>query len=316
MKNIWDAFIENSNNGTMFHKQSFLSYHINKNFKDFSLLFYHKRQLLCVLPAALLLKNNSRQLVSHPGASFGGFVLRSSIAFQLIQNIIECLEKYLSKRKINFIHIIITPNIYFNHRDESLLYLLKWNQYQIYETYISHFMTLGKGFSLQPLIQKRKRRYIVNLLKKKTFSIVPSNNFKDFYSILCDSKKQYNSKPTHSLEELIKLKQLFKNKVMLYVTTKQNIVVGGTLIFFLNQTVCLIFYNVIKKEYRGSHLASLQLYNAIKVAQEKKYSIVDFGVSHQPEKENPLIPKFSLIHFKEQFSSRGCMRIVLKKELI
>ena len=30
MKNIWDDFVDNSNNGTIFHKQSFLSYHLNR----------------------------------------------------------------------------------------------------------------------------------------------------------------------------------------------------------------------------------------------------------------------------------------------
>ena len=42
--------------------------------------------------------------------------------------------------------------------------------------------------------------------------------------------------------------------------------------------------------------------------------IVDLGVSHNPESNNPLSPKFSLIQFKEQFGARGVLRIVYQKD--
>ena len=62
MLNIWDDFISKSNNGTIFNKQTFLSYHISRKFKDYSLLFYLKNKLLCVLPAAHIKKNNQEIL--------------------------------------------------------------------------------------------------------------------------------------------------------------------------------------------------------------------------------------------------------------
>ena len=39
MAKEWDAFIDSAHNGTIFHKQKFLSYHIDRNFTDSSLLF-------------------------------------------------------------------------------------------------------------------------------------------------------------------------------------------------------------------------------------------------------------------------------------
>ena len=44
-------------------------------------------------------------------------------------------------------------------------------------------------------------------------------------------------------------------------------------------------------------------------------TIIDFGVSHTPESNNPLKPKKSLIKFKEQFGARGVLRTVYKREL-
>ena len=40
-----------------------------------------------------------------------------------------------------------------------------------------------------------------------------SNSFDEFYPILQENKKMHNSKPTHSLDELYKLQNLFPDKI-------------------------------------------------------------------------------------------------------
>ena len=38
VNNEWDSFVEESNNGTIFHKTKFLSYHLNNSFDQYHLL--------------------------------------------------------------------------------------------------------------------------------------------------------------------------------------------------------------------------------------------------------------------------------------
>ena len=63
-----------------------------------------------------------------------------------------------------------------------------------------------------------------------------------------------------------------------------------------------------------SQLSVLQLYNCMKICKKRGSAVVDFGVSHNPERSNPLEPKFSLIQFKEQFGARGIMRLAYQKD--
>ena len=42
--------------------------------------------------------------------------------------------------------------------------------------------------------------------------------------------------------------------------------------------------------------------------------MVDFGVSHTPEARDPMAPKLSLIHFKEQFGAKGVLRVAYQKD--
>ena len=313
MKKIWDSFVERSNNGTLFHKQSFLEYHQTRAFIDCSVLFYRDNTLLAVLPASI--NNDKKILHSHPGASFGGFVLLDQTPFILIQEMITALEVYLKKEGIHSVVLIVSPSIYFNKHEESLNYLLYWNKYQIIEQYVSHYSLLDKNYHTDQLINKRKKRYIKKIIDNNLFTIIKTGSLGAFYKLLVQSKKQYKLTPTHSLQELRWLQKTFPNKIELFISKDKERVSGGTLLFYLNSKTCLVFYNVVDKKYKKNQLSSYQLYNAMNEAKKRGCNFIDFGVSHNPEKNNPLSPKHSLIRFKEQFNARGCIRTVYQKGL-
>ena len=314
MKHLWDAFVDKSSNGTLFHKQSFLEYHISRQFKNHSLLFYKNNELVAVLPAAIIKKNTEMIYSSHPGSSFGGFVINKRISFKCINEIIKSLDGYLLKLNITSCLLVLSPESYWLNGDESMRYLLQWNNYKAKENYISHYVAFNNHVSINSLIKKRKKRYINKLLKDGNTIIKETGDFNQFYDLLLHSKETHKTKPTHSLEELRKLKKIFPNEIRLFVSSYNQQISGGTLLFCIHPRICLVFYNVIKEKFKATQLASLQLYSAMSFAQKNNYKILDFGVSHKPEALNPLSPKFSLINFKEQFGAKGCLRIVYKKE--
>tara|TARA_B110000438_G_C15496869_1_gene513908 strand:- start:103 stop:618 length:516 start_codon:yes stop_codon:yes gene_type:complete len=164
------------------------------------------------------------------------------------------------------------------------------------------------------LLTKRKQRYINNSSEFNKIAYQESSSFDEFYQILFNSKKQYKTTPTHSLKELNKIKKLFPKNCLLTLSILNSSVIGGTLMFFINKKVSLVFYNVVLDEFRNTQLSAFQLYNCMVFSKQRGYHFVDFGVSQNPEKPDPLSPKFSLIKFKEQFGARGAIRTVYEKE--
>ena len=306
----WEKFISDSNNGTIFQKQAFLKYHINRTFVDGSLVIKNKGTIVAVVPAAI--KENI--LYSHPGSSYGGIVLSHNLDFKMIHDILKMIDEYCIAHKYKALFLINSPSIYQKKSDQSLDYLLQWNGFKQTELYISHAVDMSKTSDILSLLTKRKRRYINNNQELNSLTFEEETYLDEFYDILIASKKKYNTTPTHSLDELIKLKDMFPQQIKLLVTRNENKIIGGSLIFFTNDNVALVFYNTILDEYRESQIAMLQLYKCMEIA--KKYNLhwIDFGVSHTPEEENPLAPKFSLIHFKEQFNAKGVLRIAYQKE--
>lgn len=78
---LWEKIVKNANNGTLFHTRKFLSYHPPGRFIDHSLIIYKKDKPYILFPAAEREINGKRFLVSHPGTSYGSFVVPAELPF-------------------------------------------------------------------------------------------------------------------------------------------------------------------------------------------------------------------------------------------
>ena len=210
----WEKFISDSNNGTIFQKQAFIQYHINRKFVDSSLIIKNKNAIVAVVPAAI--KNNI--LYSHPGSSYGGIVLSNNLDFKMIHEILKAIDEYCIAQRYKALFLINSPSIYEKNLDQSLDYLLQWNGFKQKELYISHAVDMSNTSDILSLLTKRKRRYINNNQKLNSLTFEEEGYLEEFYDILVTSKKKYNTAPTHSLDELIKLKNTFPEKIKLLVT--------------------------------------------------------------------------------------------------
>ena len=314
LRKVWDSFIKKSNNGTMFQTQKFLTYHINREFINHSLIFLLKNKIIALFSACEIVNKQHKVLYSHSGSSYGGFVFKQNLSYEVMNEIVLVFDKYCVDNHFDSTILIQSPNVYSNNHNSSFNYCLRWNKFKEVETYISHVTNISLSENLEQLLNKRKKRYIKKLEAAKTFIIKESNAFDAFYPILLESKKNYNIKPTHSLDELLLIKRLFKKDIILLLSFDNDVVVGGSLIFIANNNVGLVFYNVVLNKYKNSQLASFQFYKSMLLCKKMGLKYVDFGVSHIPQDKNPLTPKLSLISFKEQFGAFGVMRHVYKKD--
>ncbi|NVM04406.1 MAG: GNAT family N-acetyltransferase, partial [Candidatus Helarchaeota archaeon] len=94
--NQWDKFVENSGNGTIFHLQRFLNYHPPGKFNNHSIIFHNGKDIIAVIPGVEE-KQKDKVFISHPGASFGGFILKNGINIKKIKNIISVFLEYIKK---------------------------------------------------------------------------------------------------------------------------------------------------------------------------------------------------------------------------
>jgi hypothetical protein len=310
----WENFVKTSSNGTIFHLRTFLSYHIDRNFNDNSLIFEKNGKIIAVFPAA---KNGIDEsiLYSHPGASFGGFIF-NNISFQESNLILNNLDNYCKDNNFSKVFFVYTPNIYFHQFNETLEYSLLWNNYKVKEVYLSSIIEIKNNFSPLDYLNSRKKRYIKNYLNNNLLKIKWNNDFDEFYPILLENKRRHGIKPTHSLDELKKINLLYPSSLHLLLLYHDEVVVGGTLNIIINNKCVMMFYNMINYNYIDLQPATIQIYESIKWVAEKKMQYLDLGVSQKPKDKNPLTPHETLINFKEQLGAKSIIRKAFQKNII
>jgi len=309
LEDDWDHFVRRSSNGTIFHERKFLSYHIDRLFTDHSLLIREDDQVIAVLPASEV----DSTFYSHPGASYGWIVF-DKIGFKKMDAIYSAIEEYCIKRNLESIFCIPTPHVYYNNSNQILDYLFHLKNYSCEEVYISSIIDLRPD--AKDKIDKRKKRYINSLIKNSDISIEESTDIETFYPILSNNKLKHSVKPTHSLNELIKLQDLYPDKIKLFLTFNKNRVIGGSVVFAANRNTSLLFYNMVCEEFRSMQIGSYQIYHVMDWSMDHGLKYLDLGVSQMHGTSQPLDPKESLISFKEQFGAKALVRTAYKKNLL
>jgi len=309
-KEEWDRFILNSSNGTMFHMQKFFDYHTPGKFKFNHLIFLEKNKIVAVLPGSLV-ENNIFE--SPIGASYGSIVI-GDITFLRTQEIVRNLINYAKKNNWNELLLTSAPMIYETYPNHNLDFSMLWQGFKYDLHYISSAIKLDPNRDIisrfKPTIRRNVRKSI-----KEGIRVEVNEKYDEFYPILIENKSRHNVKPTHSYEDLLKLKKLMPDRLKLFMVYLEDKPIAGSLMFYANKNVAICFYNMLLYDYANYKPIQRVMYEVVKDATESGYNYVDIGVSQDTSAENPMTPSESLIDFKEKFDAKSIMRNTLRIKL-
>ena len=300
----WDNFVSSANNGTLFHTRRFLNYHHEGRFNDHSLEFYKKGKLVGVFPAALIESGDQRQLVSHPGASVGSFVVPEDLAFADALEMVEQLVDYSKRENLDGIKLTQTPTIYSKRLSHYIDFALQKNGFLYSKREISSILFLEKSIDENLSKFKSTHRTAVRKAEKSGVVVKETDDFASFYEILKKNLSiRHDVKPTHSLNELLHLKELFPDKINLFGAYIEEKMVAGVINFIATENVVLAFYISHNEDFQEVRPINLLFYKIFEWAIQKKYSVFDFGIFTVNEE-----PNLGLARFKENFGASGQFR--------
>jgi hypothetical protein len=286
----WDAFVDKSYNGTIFHKQRFLSYHPRSRFEDASLSFKHKGRLVSVFPAA----NVEGHLISHPGSSFGGPVFRYS-GVSLVIKVVEEIISYAKGLGFDSIQMRLPPNIIKEYPIEAVEFVLFYKGFRIDFIELSTCVPLGK---IKPAYNHLQAAHKA---EKQGVYVRECDDYETFWPILNSNLKKHNAEPTHTLEEILRLKKLFPKEIRLFAAFIGEQMLSGAVLFINNSVSFETFY--LAQDYSYTELRSLNLliFKVIQWAMYQELKFLNFGIS--TEKQGRVLNP-GLVKFKEGYG--GC----------
>jgi hypothetical protein len=226
-QNIWDEFVKNSKNGTIFHTRKFLSYHPKDRFKDASILIYKKNKLIGIFPAVEF----ENKIISHRGSTYGGLVVskknKLNDSLEMWENIINYYKKTIEFRKSEYIFDLYPS-------DEVIFAAKKLGFFEVADE-------LSTCLDLNYIKFTKGRKWA--LTKCKNLKIVFNDmNYKDYYEILKNNLIKHNATPTHTLEEMKKLKLLLPNNYFLISIYLENKMIAGIWLVLANTKTAHTFY--------------------------------------------------------------------------
>ncbi len=290
-KNIWDEFIQNSKNGLFLFFRDFMEYHSDR-FEDNSLMFFDENErLMAVLPANRV----GNSLYSHQGLTFGGIITDKKMTTVSILQIFEELKQYLKQANIEKVIYKPVPYIYHLFPSEEAIYALYRQGAKIIKQEPSSLVYLESKIKFS-----KGKKCGISKAKKSNLEIKESNDYASFFRIEEQIlKDKYDTKPTHSVEEMSMLSAKFPDNIKLFGVFKGEEMIAGSVIFKNNNT---IHTQYIGANFEGKELGAIDYlmdYLINDLYKDEKY--FSFGISTE---DNGLVLNEGLISQKEMFGAR------------
>lgn len=307
----WDRYVRQANNGTLFHLRRFLNYHPPDRYKDHSLLFTGPKGFLALFPAAEQEIDGERYLVSHPGASYGGPVAPIGLTFQGSYDLVESFIEYSREAEFQQIELTLPPTIYNRRLSNYIDFALLQHGFTYARREISSILFLEQTPEENLAKFSDASRRAVRKAHNSGVEVRFSNDYETFYQILLHNlKRRHNVQPTHTLEELLQLAELFPEDIHLLAAFLDDRMIAGITIFDTTPDVTLAFYISHDEAFQQYRAVNLLFYEMIRWAIDSGFRYLDFGIFTVHMK-----PNFGLARFKESFGAGGMFRDTLRIRL-
>jgi hypothetical protein len=303
-KNEWDNFIINhSKNGTLFHQQQFLGYHPKEKFNDYSLIVKKENQIIALIPGVLILDNNNKRFVSHPGSSAGGIIFEKYATTKYEISVLDLFITHLKNEGCESIELRLGESI-FNFPDNSNIEYLLWHHdFKLTTKELSTCLPLYKDESYWKEFSKiRQNKHIDNPIKEG-FYFENINDISKSYEVIAKNlSEKFNKKPTHTLAELLDLKSKYPNDIDFLCVIKDEKVHATIVVFRLNAEAVHSFY--IAQDYdQKSELLPFLFTSAFKYYKALGFKWFNFGISSRSK-----WIKWGIHEFKEKIGGRAMER--------
>jgi hypothetical protein len=264
---LWNDFVSQSSNAPFLFDRKFMEYHADR-FEDYSLLIFEDTTLQAILPA----NSVGKQLYSHQGLTYGGFVFTDEITVDNISKIIFETLVFLKKESFELLQINEILPFYAPGHFSIVRDCLQMQQAKI----VGNKTDLAIDFKANYSISKIKLRHY-RKMQSHNLVVKKESDFKDFWQKVLEPllAQKYQTKPIHSLSEISLLQSRFPSNIEQYNLYHEEEILAGITIFKTEK--------VIKSQYcatteAGKKFRALDyLYLYLTELHQDKYDFFDMG---------------------------------------
>lgn len=230
-KDTWNKFNKEAKNSLFMFDRNYMEYHSDR-FKDHSLLFYNDDELVAILP----LSEHNRELRSHGGLTYGGFIISSKMKQHTMDDSFTALKHYCDENGFSSLLYKCIPHIYHSQPAEEDRYSLFINGAKIKSIEASTVINLTT-----PLKMPKGRKAQVSRARREGVVIEERTDDESFHQFIdlenTVLEKHHGVVAVHTGNELALLHSRFPNNIHLVVALLNGQIIAGTVLFEYSRVV-------------------------------------------------------------------------------
>ena len=221
-KALWDNFVSKAKNGIFLFYRDYMDYHSDR-FHDHSLLFFKNGNIVGLLPANI----DNKTLHSHAGLTFGGVISGYDMTQALMMGIFDKLIEHCKEEGITQVIYKAIPHIYHSVPADEDLYALFRNNAQLIARNLSSSIFLPEKGHFDS-----RRKESLRKARKNGLVVTRSYDLKAFMALAeFVLMEKHGIRPVHTVDELTPLMSRFPENIKLFVSSKQDVMMSGIVIY-------------------------------------------------------------------------------------
>lgn len=295
IRSRWNALVRASKNGTFLLEREFMEYH-QARFEDASLVAIEgSENIVALLPAARQRQDDGDWLNSHPGLTYGGWIIDARMTTPGMLRLFELLREWGTAEGMVGLRYKPVPRSYHRIPSDEDLYALFANRAGLVRQDLGSVTDLqsGPGWS-------KGRRQSLAKARAAGVAVMESDDLPGFMGLLTEVLAAHHARPVHTVAELAGLRASFPDQIRLFAASLGGNSLAYVLVFDCGQTVHTQY---MANSQEGRQLGALEaiidhLQNALYA--DRRY--LSFGVSTE---RGGLVLNHGLIAQKEMFGARA-----------
>lgn len=319
LEHDWDKFIdEKSINGTFLQSRRFINYHPEGRFKDASLVIYNEKNNIAALCLACEIEQDGEKVFfSHKGTTFGGIIIdKKHYNAKYVTALVKELKDYLKEQGYKKAFLKMTSDIFSSVESDLFQYAFQYAGYtehkelSTYVNYATYKEAILSNFA------QGKRTNVHNCVKEglEVRPLESEEEIREFYDILCENLSKYDTKPVHTIDELLEFKNTrLQKECGFFGVYKEEEMLAGSMMFYFDKVGCAhTQYLAARQAYNKLSPMTFMYYSMIVEMQNRGYKTISWGTATEDMGE---VLNMGLITSKEDFGSSYVNNLTYSIEL-
>ena len=292
----WDDLIDRAPAANFLHSRRFLAYHGDR-FTDASIVVEVGDHIHAVMPAAVD-PSNSRHVISHPGATYGGLIAPNFSASRTMEVLSAIAVHY---REFGFARLTYKTVPYHLSRIPS-----EGDRYALWR--LGATLVRRDLWSIVQLAQPsrisgrlRRNLKIADAYDLEISTADSDDDYRHYHQLLSTNlSDRHGVAPVHSAEELIDLRQRLGERValwLIYNRGQRNSPIAGVWLFRFGTVAWHMQYTASSSEGRRKRAVHLLYQRMLTEARVAGVAYLSYGAVTE---QSGLILNPGLEHFKEE----------------